>query len=284
MARALSFRQIRLLSFSSQKSRTTSREYSQIISTSRWVKKVELYTSMLTCISQNGNNLLILETEDSTIEPAFSYLALLVLRVNSKCLWERIVRSRITVSCIGGKKTKNGVKIGPRRSKQAELGFFFFAKADFSPFPHNEEPGPRLVYSQTEKTMNTEIFLECYCVARKKITIRREKTKRQTRTFTCPDLCCNWSKNSKHSWNISSVDNFPGPSVKVIIEKAYVTCIKWICDRRSLFPRGNLSVLLLIASLTRPSKSLQTLTDYIALDQKCVSSHSWVGILVISNV
>ena len=24
--------------------------------------------------------------------------------------------------------------------------------------------------------------------------------------------------------------------------------------------------------------------DYIALDQKCVSSHSWVGILVISNV
>ena len=70
MARALSFRQIRLLSFSSQKSRTISREYSQIISTSRWVKKVELYTSMLTCISQNGNDLLILETEDSTIEPA----------------------------------------------------------------------------------------------------------------------------------------------------------------------------------------------------------------------
>ena len=70
MARALSFRQIRLLSFSPQKSRTISREYSQIISTSRWVKKVELYTSMLTCISQNGNDLLILETEDSTIESA----------------------------------------------------------------------------------------------------------------------------------------------------------------------------------------------------------------------
>ena len=55
-----------------------SRVYSQIISTSRWVKKVELYTSMLTCISQDGNDLLILETEDSTIQPAL--LALLVLR------------------------------------------------------------------------------------------------------------------------------------------------------------------------------------------------------------
>ena len=43
--RALGFRQIHLLSFSSQRSRTISREYSQIISTSRWVKKVELYTS-----------------------------------------------------------------------------------------------------------------------------------------------------------------------------------------------------------------------------------------------
>ena len=43
-------------------------------------------------------------------------------------------------------------------------------------------------------------------------------------------------------------------------------------------------VLLLIASLIRPSKSLQTLTDYLTLDQKCVSSQSWVGILVISKV
>ena len=78
MARALGFRQIRLLSFSSQRSRTITREYSQIISSSRWVKKVELYTSMLTGISQDGNDLLILETEDSTIQPAL--LALLVLR------------------------------------------------------------------------------------------------------------------------------------------------------------------------------------------------------------
>ena len=45
MARALSFRQIHLPSFSSQRSRTITREYSQIISTSRWAKKVELYTS-----------------------------------------------------------------------------------------------------------------------------------------------------------------------------------------------------------------------------------------------
>ena len=61
----------------------STREYSQIISTSRWAKKVELYTSMLTCISQDVNDLLILETEDSTIQPAL--LALLVLGVNSKC-------------------------------------------------------------------------------------------------------------------------------------------------------------------------------------------------------
>ena len=78
MARALSFRQIHLPSFSSQRSRTIAREYSQIISTSRWAKKVELYTSMLTCISQDVNDLLLLETEDSTIQPAL--LALLVLR------------------------------------------------------------------------------------------------------------------------------------------------------------------------------------------------------------
>ena len=69
-----------------------------------------------------------------------------------------------------GKKTKNGVKIGKISAIEASRArfFFFFAKADFSPLPHNEELGPRLVYSQTEKTMNTEIFLECYCVARKK--------------------------------------------------------------------------------------------------------------------
>ena len=36
--------------------------------------------------------------------------------------------------------------------------------------------------------------------------------------------------------------------------------------------------------LIRPSKTLQTLTDYLTLDQKCVPSHSWMEILVISNV
>ena len=60
----------------------STREYSQIISTSRWAKKVELYTSMLTCISQDVNDLLILETEDSTIPKR----TLLYSRANSKCL------------------------------------------------------------------------------------------------------------------------------------------------------------------------------------------------------
>ena len=41
-------------------------------------KEGQTVTSMMTCISQDGNDLLIRETEDSTIQPAL--LALLVLR------------------------------------------------------------------------------------------------------------------------------------------------------------------------------------------------------------
>ena len=51
---ALCFRQIHLLSFSSQRSRTITREYSQIISTSRWVKRVELYTSIYVDLYLSG--------------------------------------------------------------------------------------------------------------------------------------------------------------------------------------------------------------------------------------
>ena len=56
-------------SFSSRRWGRITQEYSQIISTSsRWVKKVELYyTSMLTCIAQDMH-WPILETEDSTIQ------------------------------------------------------------------------------------------------------------------------------------------------------------------------------------------------------------------------
>ena len=54
MARALGFRQIHLRSFSSQRSRTITREYSQIISTSRWVKRVELYTSIYVDLYLSG--------------------------------------------------------------------------------------------------------------------------------------------------------------------------------------------------------------------------------------
>ena len=131
MARALGFRQIRLLSFSSQRSRTITREYSQIISTSRWVKKVELY----------GNDLLILETEDSTIQPAL--LALLVLRSEQQMPLRAYCeeRFRITVSlgpgsALGEKGKKRG-QIGKTSASEAsQTRFFFFAKTDFFPlFP-----------------------------------------------------------------------------------------------------------------------------------------------------
>ena len=55
----------------------------------------------------------------------------------------------------------------------------------------------------TVKLGKPEIFLECYCVARKK-PIRREKTKLQAGTLislrfggllACPDLCCGRSKH-----------------------------------------------------------------------------------------
>ena len=46
-------------------------------------------------------------------------------------------------------------------------------------------------YSQTEKSWTSEIFLECYCVARKK-PIRREKTKPKARTLitVCGFVAC----------------------------------------------------------------------------------------------
>ena len=88
-------------------------------------------------------------------------------------------RSRITVSlgpssALGEKDKKRGQNRTPA-IEASRARFFFFRQSRFSPFPHNEEPGPRLVYSQTEKTLNSEIFLECYCVARKKKQSRVRK-------------------------------------------------------------------------------------------------------------
>ena len=71
-------------------------------------------------------------------------------------------RFRITVSlrpgsALGVKGKKRG-QIGKNigeRSKPSAVFFFFSPTPIFSPFAHNTEPGPRLVYSQTEKTVNT---------------------------------------------------------------------------------------------------------------------------------
>ena len=122
---------------------------------------VYLYVSMLTCISQDGNDLSIRETEDSTIQPAL--LALLVLGSEQQMPLRAYCgeRFRITVSlgsgsALGEKRQKTGSNrknIGERSKPNAI--FFFRQSRFFSPFPHNDEPDPRLVYSQTEKTVNT---------------------------------------------------------------------------------------------------------------------------------
>ena len=103
-------------------------------------------------------------------------------------------RSRITVSlgpgsALGEKGKKRG-QIGKISASEASRArFFFFAKAAiFSPFPHSEEPDPRLAYSQTEKTVNTRnisgMLLGCEKKKNKtKKTIKRKKTKRQARTL-----------------------------------------------------------------------------------------------------
>ena len=75
MARALSFRQICLPSFSFQRSRTITREYSQIINgMGKEGRSVYLYVDLYL----SGWQRPILGTEDSTIQPAL--LALLVLQ------------------------------------------------------------------------------------------------------------------------------------------------------------------------------------------------------------
>ena len=74
-------------------------------------------------------------------------------------------RFRITVSLgpgsafgeKGKKRGQIGKNIGERSKPSAVfffLFFFFSLTPIFSPFAHNTEPGPRLVYSQTEKTVN----------------------------------------------------------------------------------------------------------------------------------
>ena len=85
-------------------------------------------------------------------------------------------RFRITVSlgpgsALGEKGKKRG-QIGKNigeRSKPSAVFFFFSPTPIFSPFAHNTEPGPRLVYSQTEKTVNTRNISGMLLCCEKKI-------------------------------------------------------------------------------------------------------------------
>ena len=86
-------------------------------------------------------------------------------------------RFRITVNLgLGsafGEKGKNRGQIGKISASEASgahFFFFFFPPTPiFSPFPHNTEPGPRLVYSQTEKTVNTRNISGMLLCCEKKI-------------------------------------------------------------------------------------------------------------------
>ena len=83
------------------------------------------------------------------------------------------------------KTGSNRKNIGERSKPSAIL--FVRQSRFFSPFPHSEEPCRRLVYSQTEITVNTRnISGMLLCCEKKKTTtttIRHEKTKRQARTL-----------------------------------------------------------------------------------------------------
>ena len=84
-------------------------------------------------------------------------------------------RLRITVnlglgSAFGEKGKKRG-QIGKTSASEASGAqfFFFHERRFFPPFPHNTEPGPRLVYSQTEKTVNTRNISGMLLCCEKKI-------------------------------------------------------------------------------------------------------------------
>ena len=78
---------------------------------------------------------------------------------------------------------------GPVRAHSEKYYFTCFRSHHKGPWMFTVKPG---------KLWTSEIFLECYCLAREK-PIRHKKTKLQARTlislwfcaqFTCPDLCC----------------------------------------------------------------------------------------------
>ena len=109
-------------------------------------------------------------------------------------------RLRITVSlgpgnALAGKGRKR-CQIGKISASEVSRARFFFSPTPiFSPFPHNADPGPRLDYSETEKTVNTRNISGMLCYEKKKNkTIRHEKTKGQARTLI---TVCGFVANSR---------------------------------------------------------------------------------------
>ena len=150
---------------------------------------VYIYVSMWTCISQDGNDLLIRETEDSTIQPAL--LALLVLRSEQQMPLRAYCeeRFRITVSlgsgsALGEKGKKRG-QIGKTSASEAsQTRFFFSPKPIFFPFsPQWGAWSQASLQSNRENREHQKYFWNVIVLRENKKTIRREKTKRQARTL-----------------------------------------------------------------------------------------------------
>ena len=91
-------------------------------------------------------------------------------------------RFRITVSlgpgsALGekGKKRDQIRKISASEASGARFFLLFRQSRFFSPFRHNEKPDPRLVYSQTEKAVNTRNISGMLLCCAKKQTNKQKK-------------------------------------------------------------------------------------------------------------
>ena len=119
---------------SSQRSWTITREYNQIISTSRWVKKVELYTSISGW--QRPINTTDRGFNHSTCLTCLVLLGYQQMPLRSYCE----ERFRITIS-LGpgsalGKKAKKRGQIGKISASEVSRAIFFFRQRRFFPlFP-----------------------------------------------------------------------------------------------------------------------------------------------------
>jgi len=99
----------------------------------------------------------------------------------------------------------------------SSLGYLWFYKSPFT--------------VKLTKPWTQEIFMECFCVAKRK-PIRHEKPKPQTTRIvslgfcgllTCLELHCDWSLHNQLSWNFSAIHGFLRLTVKMLTESVDLT-------------------------------------------------------------